>query len=98
MKDEYIKLEEAVTKFVETNSRNFDTTQIVYLLNRLPKYEMPEPRPKGEWHKNVEYSATGNERAMADQCSACSGMVPWGMSDKFDFCPNCGADMRGEDE
>ena len=56
-------------------------------------------RPKGKWHKNVEYSATGNERrAMADQCSACSGMVPWGMSDKFDFCPNCGADMRGEDE
>ena len=41
MKDEYIKLEEAVTKFVEINSRSFDTTQIVYLLDMLPKYEMP---------------------------------------------------------
>lgn len=51
-------------------------------------------RPRGEWHKNVEYSATGNRRTMADQCSVCSGIVPWGMSDKFDFCPNCGADMR----
>ncbi len=65
---------------------------------RQGREEALKDRPKGKWHKNVEYSATGNERAMADQCSVCSGMVPWGMSDKFDFCPNCGADMRGEDE
>lgn len=61
---------------------------------RGPKTIIYADRPRGEWHKNVEYSATGNGRTMADQCSVCSGMVPWGMSDKFNFCPNCGAEMR----
>jgi len=55
MKDEYIKLEDAVTKFVETNSRSFDTTQIVYLLNRLPKYEMPDCK-KCEYKREIDWA------------------------------------------
>ena len=38
----YLKLSEAVDKFVEANARGFTTDQIVHFLNRLPKYEVPE--------------------------------------------------------
>ncbi len=55
MKDEYIKLEDAVTKFVEINSRSFDTTQIVWLLNRLPKYEMPDCK-KCEYKREIDWA------------------------------------------
>lgn len=48
MKDEYIKLEEAVEKFIAVNARSFDTDQIVYLLNKLPKYEMPKAQEYDE--------------------------------------------------
>lgn len=37
----YLKLSEAVDKFVEANARGFTTDQIVHFLNRLPKYEVP---------------------------------------------------------
>lgn len=53
MIDEYIKIEEAVEKFTTVNARSFDTDQIVYMLNRLPKYEMPNCNncayKSGEW-------------------------------------------------
>ena len=62
MKDEYIKLEEAVTDFVEMNSRSFDTTQIVYLLNRLPKYEMPNCN-NCEYKREIDWA-----RDMLDIC------------------------------
>ena len=29
-------------------------------------------------------------------CSSCNGIAPKGY--RWDFCPNCGADMRGEKE
>ena len=56
-------------------------------------------RPRGEW---IEYNKvladTGgfcDEYEQAWKCSECEyddGWLEWG------FCPNCGADMRGEDE
>ena len=30
------------------------------------------------------------------RCSVCH--FPFGIFDKWDYCPNCGADMRGEEE
>ena len=56
MKDEYIKLEEAVEKFIAVNARSFDTDQIVYLLNKLPKYEMPDCN-NCTYKKTQEYDA-----------------------------------------
>ena len=34
----FIRLSDAVEKFIETNSRSFNVDQIVYLLNRLPTF------------------------------------------------------------
>lgn len=49
-----------------------------------------EARPKGEWiyHKN-ELSCV---RWSKWECSACGER----QEHKSNFCPNCGADMRGE--
>ena len=45
-------------------------------------------RPKGEWIKSKTHASMW-------VCSNCD----WGYQDCYDFnfCPNCGADMRGED-
>lgn len=49
------------------------------------KYE----RPKGEWLEPYESH-------IAQECSICHRQMPapkW-----FNFCPNCGADMRGDNK
>lgn len=53
-------------------------------------------RPKGEWKKNTTVLVTGGEH-VGDQCSECKELVAWGWADRFNFCPFCGADMRGEE-
>ena len=49
--------------------------------------ELPE-RKKGEWIKVME----GN--AYRDKCNQCGRLYPNAYG--YNFCPNCGADMRGE--
>lgn len=52
-----------------------------------------EERPKGEWYYNYQNGW---------HCSICNKSVkdmPTVMGKaNFNFCPNCGADMRGEEE
>ena len=45
-------------------------------------------RPKGEWLDIYESH-------IAYQCSNCKRQMP--VPSYFKFCPNCGADMRGEE-
>ena len=47
-------------------------------------------RPKGRWNPLPE---DDREQMIGDQCSLC-GYEHFGS--RFNFCPNCGADMRGE--
>ena len=58
-------------------------------------------RPKGEWIYGE------HDIAMCDGywCDQCGFFVPWDYTHKFidfikdyHFCPNCGADMRGEQD
>ena len=62
------------------------------------KYE----RPKGEWIEKpiTEKFGIGNFTRHAVVCSVCegSGEDSEGIPQKTNFCPNCGADMRGEKE
>ena len=71
--------------------------QIIKWLNELPSAE-PE-RKTGHW---VE---TGDEPYDEWECDVCgfvidgSGCIdPEEYRDVYKFCPNCGADMRGEQE
>ena len=52
-------------------------------------------RPQGEWEYN-QYD--GNPNIGNWHCSECRHIVYGGYSQKpyYNFCPNCGADMRGK--
>ena len=55
-----------------------------------------EERPKGEWILNEKESKRHIE--LIYFCSACEVGEAWGDNERRSFCPNCGADMRGEEE
>lgn len=47
-------------------------------------------RPQGEW--KASRNNIGHKRF---ECSVCGGKQPYR---RFDFCPNCGARMKGADD
>ena len=57
-----------------------DAAKFAEYIRTLPSAE-PE-RKKGEWISHENY----------DECSKCHCLTSVG----FNFCPNCGADMRGD--
>ena len=71
---------------------------VVDMLEKLPSAQ-PE-RKKGKWiYGEDEYGIDGYH------CDKCGFFVPWDYTHKFinyiedyNFCPNCGADMRGEQD
>ena len=59
-----------------------------------------EERPKGEW---ITWEEAGNDIASPNrhECSCChdsAQVLVNGIELLSDFCPNCGADMRGEEK
>ena len=77
------------------------TTEILQLRKDLR--ELPSAQPewkKGKWlYAEDEYGIDGYHR------NQCGFFVPWDYIHKFinyiedyNFCPNCGADMRGEQD
>lgn len=51
-------------------------------------------REKGEW---VFPTKIGGRSFNIPHCSVCGG-VPCGVDENTNFCPNCGADMRAEEQ
>ena len=51
-----------------------------------------EPK-RGKWVYDAEVYPLGNPYGYYE-CDQCGDIVP----DKTNFCPNCGADMRGDEE
>lgn len=62
------------------------------LIRSCPPADVVERR-KGRW-KLYPYKA-GILNMSGWQCSACGGITPVDVS-RYKFCPNCGADLRGE--
>lgn len=58
-------------------------------LEQLPSAE-PE-RKTGHWI-NISISVTGESEAECDQCGC---VIHNSFSNSVNYCPNCGADMRG---
>jgi len=85
--------------------QNVDETLVDVAENRLENWfnELPSVQPErkqGKWvYGEDEYGIDGYH------CDKCGFFVPWDYVHKFinyiedyNFCPNCGADMRGEAE
>lgn len=100
--DDYIKREDATAhpfangKFDHKNaSMDFILGHESYRewLQTLPSADVRENK-KGHWH-NVTISRMGNSAA---DCSICGATVYNNFTKHMppSFCPNCGADMRGE--
>ena len=54
----------------------------------------PAGPKKGKWVKDEDESAKHIEAIYF--CSACHNFEAWGEAERYNFCPNCGADMREE--
>ena len=85
---------DAVNKLVEWYKEKWHESRptsesVIDVLNNLPSAQ-PE-RKKGRWLDDQ-----GKEKydGYCAECSACGGWSEY----ITDFCPNCGADMRGESE
>ncbi len=62
-----------------------DANEAVKQLKDLPSAD----RPQGEW-----IDRSGGIEGAWNYCSVCGEQA----IDLYDFCPNCGADMRGKDD
>ena len=88
MKDDTISRQAAIDA-VERNACN--TQRAIDAINALPS---AQPQRTGRWFK-----VNGKTAINCSACYHCS----WSLSfedtvKRFKFCPNCGADMRGEQD
>ena len=69
----------------------YDKACIIGTLEEVPSAD----RPQGEWINKHEWANGFYER----ECSICGAMKPILMhTAKVNFCPNCGARMKGADD
>ena len=77
-----------------------------YLRNVIRKIKnLPpaEPQKKGKWERHNTYYGDDTSGFVDPdwRCSECgkrANVNEWFMYDLTDYCPNCGADMRGEQD
>ncbi len=96
--DEFIKIIREHDYPLATRNGSIDngmfTNGILQAVDETPTINPESLRPKGEWL----------DKMVRDwHCSECGQSVPkqvrfdgYCYDDKLNFCPNCGADMRGE--
>ncbi len=96
---EYIKKEDILNELGDINM-DILTDEVKEIVNGLPSYSFPYSENKGEWIEVVEEKfPNGEKRIWHYECSDCGSGEPCCPINKehWDFCPNCGADMRGEE-
>lgn len=84
---------DALSKYIYENVplKHFGNIKVMGFVRELIDNAPTVEPNKGVWivvHDGLEY--------IGDGCSNCRNVVCGG-SDGYNYCPNCGADMRGED-
>ena len=64
------------------------------MLNDVEDFPAADVRPvvRGRWEPVVDANEDGSPYQAGIHCSECGHFDVW----EFNFCPNCGADMREE--
>ena len=62
------------------------------MMNNLKQLPSAQPERKGKWETLVRH--IDGATFVGDVCSICGW---WKAMGAYNYCPNCGADMRGED-
>ena len=95
----YIDAEKTKRELLENEVRIYDpknmsTEDAMYIIDEQPTADVKEVK-RGHWN-DVQYTYFGLKRY---ECSECSDDKYWKkryLEHKESFCPNCGADMRGD--
>lgn len=79
-------LQKAVTDLAPHPHDKWETIGVWHIIEHMPTLTLDDLRPKGRWvHRD-------NGIAYCSECDTDA------VEDGTDFCPNCGADMRGGGE
>ena len=92
--NDLIKREDAIAEICKARTPDVASHQYAELFINAVCRAPSVDRPRGEW-VNVKISISGDSSA---ECSLCGAVVHNNFSNVISFCPNCGADMRGEDD
>ena len=89
---DYIDIDAPIDFAVYERNRRIQATLRQILESNDAKYERADVRSvvRGEWKDAMQ----GCHDSPHVKCSVC-GEYYWQYFKKFNFCPNCGADMRG---
>ena len=88
--DEYIKRQEIRDALYDADAI---TMEGVKILNQFPAADV-EPVRHGYWE-----NANGRPKTYIRKCSVCGKEAYFcGRGCSYKFCPNCGADMRGDSD
>lgn len=76
-----------------SRNRQVDAKTMVYEVKKPTDFPTIEPERKtGKW--NRYYRMHSGNTFVCNRCGSCFVVLQG--EDKMNFCPNCGADMRGE--
>ena len=79
-----------IGKLAEDDGLYVELRDVVKMVCAAPTVDPASLRPKGEW-----ISAEVKPHLIYE-CSLCKSKWGYGAMLHMNFCPNCGADMRGE--
>lgn len=103
---DYIKRSDAIEALHEEwdgcpvidSSGHWIATECEYVLDRVPSVDLIKHK-KGEWIRGEYWSegaGMGEVYGYYYKCSKCNKEVQDGLiSCEYNYCPNCGADMKG---
>ena len=92
--DEYIERETIKSAMIHYGFKSPDMTVTEFVEDELPAVDV-SPVRNGRWIDAYPDIET-NPMFMYGICSECG--FEQGISKYLNYCPNCGADMRGEEE